>query len=88
MSGQRGAAWARSLHIVPLLPARSENTQGTFPPELYNAKIIGIGMPEEPTNLEGGRLVIDYMPIGSTQTKRLVLAFNECGMWIEAMTKL
>ena len=88
MSGPRDAAWARSLDIVPLLPTVTTRSEGPFPPDLYNAKILAVGTSAEATGLEGGGLLIDYLPEGEDQPKRLVLGFNELGMWIEVITRL
>jgi hypothetical protein len=39
-------------------------------------------------SIEGGGLVIDYLPEGHTDPVRLVLAFNDLGMWIEGTGKI
>lgn len=73
------------LTLVEALPA------GWHPPEggeaafarLRGARLIQIGSPVE-DGLEGGGLVIDYVVAGGSAPQRLVLAFNELGMWIEA----
>lgn len=48
---------------------------------LTGARILQIGSPDD-GDLEGGGLVIDYVPEGATDRHRVVLAFNELGMWV------
>lgn len=72
------------LKIVSKLPHyfdinRSENV----PDGLAGAEIIGIGTPEKPELFEGGGLVIDYKKSGEKDIWRLILSFNDSGMWIE-----
>jgi hypothetical protein len=52
------------------------------PRDLIGAKIIAIGAPLNNENIESVGLIIDYKPLGESFCKRLVLGFNECGMWI------
>jgi hypothetical protein len=80
--------WALAFEISDHLPKwfNSSETKDRFPEELQGASIIKIGTPINHTDrLEGGGLVIDFIPHGQTSRKRLVLAFNELGMWIEAL---
>jgi hypothetical protein len=35
--------------------------------------------------IEGGGLVLEYRPHGSRETKRIVFAFNDEGMWVESV---
>ena len=53
------------------------------PPDLIGAKIIAIGMPVGGKSVEGGGLAIEYRPADSKKSKRITLAFNDCGMWEE-----
>jgi hypothetical protein len=55
-----------------------------FPVDIIDAKIVRFGAPVPSCDIEGGGLIIDYIPEGQANEKRLVLAFNECGMWVEA----
>ena len=58
--------------------------------QLAGATIIRIGGTGA-DGLEGGGLIkqieriiiLDYIPVGSSQAHRVVFAFNENGMWIE-----
>ncbi len=56
----------------------------TFPLDIIGAVIVDFGAAPPECDLEGGGLIIDYIPKGAADSKRLVLAFNECGMWVEA----
>lgn len=72
-----------SLEILPQFGNRDGYEFDERPEDLIGAQIINIGSPADPGRLEGGGLVIDYKPAGSDQVKRLVLAFNELGIWIK-----
>lgn len=53
---------------------------------ICGSKIVSFGAPASHavgSQLEGGGLIIDFVPEGSEQVTRVVLAFNECGMWVE-----
>ena len=71
------------LNVTGSLP------QGSFQPEggeavlqrMIGATIVRIGAPDD-ADLDGGGLVIDYRPAGSTEVWRAVLAFHEAGMWV------
>jgi hypothetical protein len=74
----------RRLNITQAFPC------GRFSPEggeallhrMALSTIIQIGSTDEDF-LEGGGLLIDYVPAGETQTRRVVFAFNELGLWVE-----
>jgi hypothetical protein len=54
------------------------------PKAMRRARIVEIGMPaDDDVNIEGGGLVIGFIPAGATAPRRVVLAFNECRMWVE-----
>jgi hypothetical protein len=57
-----------------------------MPDGVVGSTIIALGMPNDERLVEGGGLVIDYLPPDSRFSKRLVLGFNERGMWIEHQT--
>ena len=44
--------------------------------------IVRIGTTDN-ADIEGGGFVIDYMPRDGKETRRVVFAFNENGMWVE-----
>jgi hypothetical protein len=50
---------------------------------LRGAKIVACGAPVDPAAVEGGGLIIDFIPDGSDTVRRVVFAFTELGMWIE-----
>jgi hypothetical protein len=79
----------RDWTVVGALPeARSLPSGGEeICKRLVGATIIRIGGVAEP-GIEGGGLIIDYRLPGSTQTSRVLFAFNELGMWVEAEGRL
>lgn len=72
------------LGVIPDLPVKGWPPQGggDVLSRLEGGTIVRIGAPEDDTGLEGGGFVIDYLPPGSDETWRLVLAFNGFGMSI------
>ena len=58
---------------------------GSIPQELIGATINAIGTPKgnEHDRPEGGGLLIEYTPSKSNRKKRILLGFNDCGMWVE-----
>jgi hypothetical protein len=57
------------------------------PNELLGATIVAIGTLDFLGNPpEGGGLVIDYIPKGSSKVQRITLAFTETGMWQHPIT--
>ncbi len=68
--------------ILPKLPDYFDRARGeSIPPDLLGATIIEFGSAPKESDLEGGGLIIDYIPRDQTKKRRLVLAFNELGMW-------
>lgn len=69
--------------VIPRLPdwRDSERRGEPLPPDLVGARIVRFGAAPKRFDLEGGGLIIDYIPKGRRGAKRLVLAFNELGMW-------
>ncbi len=65
------------------IPAVLRPTSESFPRDILGATLVQIGTPEDANLLEGGGLVIDYRPNGSDSVRRLVVAFNELGAWVE-----
>jgi hypothetical protein len=51
-----------------------------IPEDLIGAEIVNFGAPVG-GSFDGGGLVIDYRPKGCDEIKRLILDFNESGMW-------
>lgn len=68
--------------FLPMLPCIWDR-HGSRPDDLTGATIVRFGtIPGD--DVEGGGLVIDYMPIGSGEAKRIVFGFNDEGMWVES----
>ena len=76
------------IELIPNLPDLFHPEHGKpVPPDLIGAKIVEVGTIARETadsfgSIEGGGLVIDYVPRGSTLVQRTVLGFNELGMWV------
>lgn len=72
------------LEILRALPIAKQPPDGGRDAinALIGATIVNFGAPEDDTGLEGGGLAIDYIPEGSSETRRIVFSFNECGMSI------
>lgn len=72
--------------LLPALPGvfgRHED----YPSDLDGSRIIRFGTFAD-SDVEGGGLVIDYVPPDSNQIKRVILAFNDNGMWVESAKNL
>ena len=54
-----------------------------IPKDIVGSTVVGFGSAPVECDVEGGGLIIDYVPRGSTETKRAIFAFNELGMWPE-----
>ena len=72
------------LNVVPALPLGRFQAEGgeAVLRRMQGSTILRIGAPAE-GDFDGGGLVIDYRPVGSTTNWRLVLGFHEGGMWVE-----
>ena len=68
--------------IVPRLAGYLGLPGQPLPADMPGATIRAIGTLAG-ADLEGGGLVIDYVPVGEQAAKRLLLAFSELGMWID-----
>lgn len=77
------AEYLRKAKIIERMPCifRSDEHR-PFPADMAGAKLIAIGTVEDRRAVEGGGLLIDYQPVGSTDVKRIVLAFTEEAMWL------
>ena len=77
------------LKPAPSLPDRFRSDSGrSVPRGIVGARIIHFGAAPLAADLEGGGLVIDYLPAHSKRTIRAVLAFTELGMWVSKMGAL
>jgi hypothetical protein len=66
---------------IPRLPHSFNPNEGAeVPPDLIGATIVDVGTTNE--RIEGGGLVLDYRPENKDRICRLILAFNELGMWV------
>lgn len=72
----------QDINILHQFGNREGYENDLVPEDLIGAQIINMGTPEI-SNLEGGGLIIDYKPLGSTSIRRIILSFNELGMWID-----
>jgi hypothetical protein len=71
------------VRILPRLADRLNPERGDpIPADLIGAKILAMGCIAPADAVEGGGLAIDYCKPGSEQASRVVLAFNELGMWV------
>ena len=72
-----------TLRVSDTLPDRRGAEFGdAVPTKLIGAEIIRFGAASG-DRIEGGGLIIDYRPQGSSAVHRLVFAFNDAGMWVE-----
>lgn len=55
---------------------------GEIPDGLIGANIVRFGAVPESSLVEGGGLIIDYIPKRSEKIKRAVFEFTELGMWV------
>jgi hypothetical protein len=69
---------AATLNKLPDLFGRNED----IPEDLIGAKIVLFGTFKDNSLVDGGGLVIDYQPINSDETRRVVFAFDETAMWL------
>lgn len=73
-----------TAEVLPKLPNYFHPERGeAVPDELIGAEIVRFGTVSKEHHIEGGGLVIDFMPRGSETTRRIVFAFSETGMWVE-----
>ena len=73
----------RCLAVIPRLPdARGPLLGEDVPTGLVGSRIVRFGTVEDVGGMEGGGLVIDFIPDGEDRERRVVFSFNELGMWI------
>jgi hypothetical protein len=74
-----------ALSIVEAFPDALHLSEGADAEmrQLRGARIVQIGSTND-LILEGGGLLIDYIPSGRRAVHRAVFAFNERGLWQEA----
>src|SRR3954466_13637652 len=82
---QSGSTDRSEVTVIPRLPnwRDSEWKGAKYPPDIIGATIVSFGAAPQEADIEGGGLIIDYMPKGATEAKRLALGFNELEMWVE-----
>ena len=73
------------LELVNRMPSTigPDDTDRPFPKDIIGARVVRVATPEDSSLIEGGGLVIDYVPAYETRVVRLVLGFTELGMWIQ-----
>lgn len=72
--------------VIPELPSHHFKMTTPYPPDLLGAELLRFGMPDtEHDRPEGGGLIVEYLPKGGTRARRMVLGFNELGMWLEGV---
>jgi len=77
----------RQVEIIDCLPnTLHPNCGDAIPAALIGCTIKRIGSVSDQNGFEGG-LVIDYKPVGAA-TRRIILDFNESGMWVHSDTAL
>lgn len=55
-----------------------------YPADMIGATIIRMGFIAD-EHVDGGGLVIDYLPAGEAGGKRVTFAFCETGMWVDSV---
>ena len=72
------------LELVEALPLSRFAPEGgeEFLRTMAGVTIIRIGSTDE-DGIDGGGLLIDYLPKGSDAPRRVVFAFNDSGLWVE-----
>lgn len=73
----------RDSRVVGFFPHACGRNQ-RVPRSLLGATIVKIGTFADAELVEGGGLVIDYRAKDSAEIQRVVLAFDEVAMWMEA----
>jgi hypothetical protein len=72
-----------TLEVLDLLPNYYRPQDGADIPEgLIGAQIVSFGAADPEANLDGGGLIIDYIPKDRTDVMRAVFKFTELGMWM------
>ena len=73
-----------TLQVIKKLPTVLGPPEGRdVPLGLLGSEILAFGTAKKwDKRPEGGGLVIDYLPKGCRKARRVVLAFNELGMWV------
>lgn len=73
-----------SIPIINRLPSLfNQQIKTEFPNILIGSRIVAIGTPVDEWAVEGGGLIMDFVPDGETDIHRIVFGFSELGMWIE-----
>jgi hypothetical protein len=84
----KGQLELADIDVIPRLP-HWPGPGAPLPPGLIGAKILKFGTVEEEIanevlrGLEGGGLLIHYLPEGETEPKTVAFSMSECGMWVE-----
>jgi hypothetical protein len=84
----KGTLDLSKVEVLPELPSYVASGRGRpFPKELDGCIIVAIGtLPPGEDGwgmIEGGGLVIDYRKPKGKKVRRIVLAFNDEGLWVD-----
>jgi hypothetical protein len=71
-----------NLEVMPFLPDLFKKGE-PVPADLIGAKIVAFGSAPRGAGIEGGGLIVDYVPLGTEDISRVVFSFTEVGMWTE-----
>jgi hypothetical protein len=83
MSGEAKEKLLMETIPLPNLPDSLRPAHGdVIPPGLIGARILRFGAAKGEFDLEGGGLIVDYVPEGSEQLRRVVFSLNDLGMWV------
>ena len=71
------------LAMLPYIRGRYQE----YPLDMIGATIVRFGTFPE-SDLYGNDLVVEYLPLDSSDTKRLAFSFSDQGMWISSSSSL
>ena len=73
-----------TMAVLPNLPDYFRpGSGGALPAGIVGSTIRGIGTIDGAGGVEGGGLVIEYVPPGAATPRRVVFGFNELALWVE-----
>ena len=82
MTNDGSLAVSRELQKAAIKPEWPGGYGIQVPDELINARIVAIGSFVDETLVPEGGLVINYVPVEGGTMCRIVIAFNDSGMWV------
>jgi len=72
---------SKKITPKPFLPDRFRPGK-PLPKGIVGSKIVKFGAAPQSAEIEGGGLVIEYVPAGKKKSVVAVFAFTELGMWL------